>query len=189
MSTVKNNTTQKRFAILAQMSEKIFHFDDLANLWQIQSKNTLHTTLKRYVQKGLFYRIYRGLYAIDRVEKLDPYLLGCKALHSFCYVGGESVLEKEGIIFQKVYAVTLFSQKSRHFQIGNNRYHCRQLKNTHLFNPIGIIERDGVKYATVERAVADLLYFNPKYYFDADNLIDWGKVKSLQKEIGYTIKK
>ncbi len=45
--------------------------------------------------------------------------------------------------------------------------------------------RDGVNYATVERAVADLLYFNPKYYFDGNSRIDWKKVKEIQGIIGY----
>jgi len=42
-----------------------------------------------------------------------------------------------------------------------------------------------INTASLERAVADILYFNPTYYFDAHNIIDWTKVKNIQKEIGY----
>jgi hypothetical protein len=39
--------------------------------------------------------------------------------------------------------------------------------------------------ANIERAVADLLYFNSNYYFDNKKRIDWKKVKKIQKEVGY----
>jgi predicted transcriptional regulator of viral defense system len=185
MSTVKSNITQKRFAALARMGEKVFHVDDLANLWQISDKNTLHTTLKRYAQKGLLFRIFRGLYAIDDPRKLDPYLLGCKALNRYCYVSVESVLEKHGIIAQKISCITLISDQSRRFEIAGNQYYCRKLSDLYLFNPIGIKERNGVKWATLERAMADLLYFNSHYHFDAEKMLNWNKTKQIQREIGY----
>jgi hypothetical protein len=33
--------------------------------------------------------------------------------------------------------------------------------------------------------VADMLYFNPKYYFDLAESIDFEKVAVIQKEVGY----
>lgn len=69
MSTGYKNTTNYRFARLAQTGEVLFHTSDLANLWQIRNKNTLHTTIKRYTQKGLFFRIYRGFYSLKEMEK------------------------------------------------------------------------------------------------------------------------
>jgi len=50
---------------------------------------------------------------------------------------------------------------------------------------VGIIAKNGVNYATLERAVADMLYFSGNYHFDVPNLIDWAKVKEIQKQIGY----
>lgn len=188
MSTVIKNITQERFAILARMGEKVFHADDLANLWQISGKNTLHTTLKRYAQQGLIFRVYRGLYAIDEPAKLDPFLLGCKALNRYCYISAESVLEKSGIIAQKTNYITLVSDQSRRFEVAGRQYYCRQLADLYLYNPIGIEETNGVKWATLERAAADLLYFNPQYHFDARNMIDWKKVASIQNEMGYVSK-
>ena len=55
------------------------------------------------------------------------------------------------------------------------------MKTNFLYNSVGIYEKDGVNYACVERAVADLLYFNPKYYFDASLKIDWDRVKEIKK--------
>lgn len=191
MSTLKNNikhknsSSRQRFADLARLGLLLFHVDDLANLWQIQNANTLRTTLKRYTQDGLIIRVYRGLYSLLPIEKIDPYLLGVKALHCYAYVSTETVLAREGIIFQDISQITLVSPHSKKFQIGNNSYSSRQLADKFLFNDIGITNKDGVLMASLERAVADILYFNPRYHFDAGDSIDWQKVRAIQRQIGY----
>jgi len=38
---------------LIKLDRKIFHSNDLAIAWGISNKNTLYTTIKRYVQKGI----------------------------------------------------------------------------------------------------------------------------------------
>ena len=187
MSTVKNNTSLARFAQIAALGEEIFHVDDLANLWGIENANTLHTTLKRYVNRRLLFRVYRGFYAIKPIEKLDPYLLGIKALHNYAYVSTETVLVNAGVMQQALSQITLISSKSMHFSIGNNNYYSRQLTDRYLYQEIGIEQKGKIKIASIERAVADLLYFNPKAYFDAKKLINWSKVKMIQKTIGYSI--
>lgn len=182
MSTAKINI---RFAQLARSGEIIFHIGDLANLWQIQDQNTLHTTLKRYTQKGLLFRIYRGFYSLKPIDKLDPYLLGIKAMHKFAYISTQTVLESIGIIAQKINYITLVSSSSKRFSIGDNNYYCRQLADKFLFNSNGIIQKNGLKIATKERAIADLLYFNPRAHFDAK--IKWVDIKRIQKRIGYPL--
>jgi len=51
--------------------------------------------------------------------------------------------------------------------------------------PAGIVHQNGVFTADTERAVADMLYFNPKYHFDVPESIDFDKVRLIQKEVGY----
>ena len=185
MSTGYKNTTNYRFARLAQTGEVLFHTSDLANLWQIRNKNTLHTTIKRYAQKGLFFRIYRGFYSLKEIEKINPILLGIKALNRFAYLSAESILVKAGLILQVSNKITLISSVSKNFSIGDNFYICRKLNNKFLFNPISIELKDGFYQASIERAIADLLYFNPHYFFDGEKMINWKKVKKIQREIGY----
>jgi Tfp pilus assembly protein PilZ len=194
MSTEKsitklNKSVQKgdRFAQIARIGEVVFHAKDLANLWQIKDPNTLYTAIKRYIKRGSLFRIYKGFYSIKPIEQIDPLFLGIKALHEFAYVSAETVLFNAGIIQQKVSAITLVSSKSENFSIGDNQYISRKLNDKYLFNSAGIFEKDGIKTASVERAIADLLYFNSKAHFDADKLINWKKVKKLQKEIGYPL--
>jgi len=191
MSTVTKNlkkeksSYKQRFSDLAKMGILVFHSDDLANLWGIKNPNTLHTTLKRYAKNGLIIRIKRGLYSLLPPEKIDPELLGLKDLHRYAYVSTETILAKAGIIFQILPKTTLVSSISKKFSVGGNEYACRQLADKFLYNDAGISIKNGKQIASVERAVADILYFNPHYYFDAARLIDWKKVRALQKQIGY----
>ncbi len=187
MSTVKGNTTQARFAKLARLGEQVFHVKDLANLWHISNENTLNTTLKRYVQSGLLFRVYRGLYSIKPINKVDPYLLGVKALHKFAYISTETVLFDAGVILQKIQYITIVSSESRKFFIGDINYRSRQLNDKFLFQKNGIKIKNDVNIASVERAVADLLYFQPNFHFDNPKQINWNEVKKIQKEMGYKI--
>lgn len=185
MSTEYYNTTSRRFLILARIGEDLYHAKDLANLWQIKDKNNLYTTLKRYTQKGLLIRIHKGFYALKDIDKIHPFLLGIKSLNDFAYVSTETVLTENGIIFQSSPVITLVSSKSKKFSLGKNFYQSRKLNDKFLHNTTGITSENGFYNATTERAIADLLYFNPNYYFDGKDLIDWEKVKNIQIEIGY----
>ncbi len=181
--------TTNRIAILARQPEQIFHSQDLGRLWKIENTNTLNTLLKRYNQKGLLFRIYKGLYSLISPEKLNPILIGIKALHGYAYVSTETILIQDGFIMQLDYQYTLVSSISRHFKIGQHHYESRQLQDQYLYNPAGIIEKNGILQATPLRALADLFYFNPKAYLDGMQMIDFKELNKLQKEIGYPITK
>ncbi|KKP78724.1 MAG: hypothetical protein A2489_02140 [Candidatus Moranbacteria bacterium RIFOXYC12_FULL_36_13] len=191
MSTVKNTVKlnkgsyKQRFAELAKMGILVFHSNDLANLWQIKNPNTLHTTLKRYAKEGLITRIQRGFYSLQPAEKIDPFLLGVKILHRYAYISTETILARSGIIFQEIPKTSIISSISKTFFVAGREYRCRRLADKYLYNDAGIVLENGVQVASTERAVADILYFNPRCYFDGDRLIDWKKVRAIQREIGY----
>lgn len=188
----KLNKTSKnrRFADLATLGETIFHLNDLANLWDIRDRNTLRTTLSRYVKSDLIFRIYRSFYSLKNPRDIDAYTLGIKAIHRPAYISCESILSNNGIINQSPSEITLVSNISRRYKVGNINFRSRKLADNFLYNDAGILMRDGIRVATVERAIADMLYFNPRTYFDAHNskLIDWNLVKSLISKIGYNVK-
>jgi hypothetical protein len=170
---------------LIKSDRNIYHSNDLAILWDISNKNTLYTIIKRYVQRGTLFPIYKGLYATVPISELDPLELGRAVIHRYTYLTTESVLAQAGIISQATYAYTFASSLSKKVTVGSFFFVFRQLKDEYLFNPTGIIKKDGNLAATPERAVADMLYFNPKYHFDFSESINFEKVKSIQKEIGY----
>lgn len=193
MSIVKKNENSKkgvyndRFAKLARLGATLFHVGDLASLWQIHNAHNVHVTLKRYADRGLLIRVYRGLYALKPLEQIDPFLIGIKALHRFAYVSTETVLSDAGIIQQEMQSITLISSLSKKFSVGANHFVSRKLTDRFLYNECEIYEKRGIKKATVERAVADMLYFNSRAYFDADKNIDWQKVREIQEAVGYPL--
>ena len=172
---------------LLKQDQKIFHTDDLAIIWEISNRNTLYTTIKRYVKSGVLIRIFKGLYSIVPVQELDDVYLGIKALHSYAYLSTETILAKHGVIAQSVNYITYVSGFSKKFRIIDQLFLSRQLKDEYLFNTAGIENVEGINTAILERAVADMLYFHPRYYFDGHNRINWTKVKGIQKKLGYYI--
>lgn len=189
MLTNRKSTKTRRFADLAVMGEVLFHAGDLANMWLISNKNTLHKTLSRYVESGLLFRIHKGFYSLTEPKKLTPYLLAVKALHGFVYVSCESILYEHGIINQKPLEVTVVSSASKRYEAAHIRCRSRKLDVRFLHNNAGIISEKGIRIASVSRAVADMLYFNPSAYFDAasSQLINWQEVRTIAATIGYTI--
>jgi len=174
-----------RIDTLLKLKEKLFHTNDIALLWGINNKNTLYTTIKRYVQKGILIPIHKGFYSTISLDQIDPFKLAVGYLHRFAYVSCETVLIREGIIFQKENYLTLISSVSKKFTISNRPYLVRQLKDSYLYYDRGIDRIDGVLTANVERSVADLLYFNSNYYFDNEKKIDWKEVREIRKVISY----
>lgn len=153
--------------ILLKSGERLFHTQDLALLWGIINRNTLYTTIKRYVQKGILIQITKGLYSTVDINEIDKYQLGTALIHKYCYISCETVLFNEGVINQVVYPITFVSSVSTKIEFNGTIYIYRQAKPEVLLNPEGIMQKDGYFISSKERAISDMLYFNPKYYFDS----------------------
>lgn len=158
--------TMDKLNILLKSSEKLFHTQDLALLWGIKNRNTLRTTIKRYIKKGILIKIIKGLYSTIPINELDKFELGTSLIHRYCYVSCETVLFLEGVINQVVYPITFVSSISKKVEFNGTTYLYRQAKEELLFNPNGVVQKNGYFMATKERAISDMIYFNPKYYFD-----------------------
>ncbi|MBI4648292.1 MAG: hypothetical protein HY738_17340 [Bacteroidia bacterium] len=175
----------KKIDILLKQEKKIYHTQDLALLWNISARNTLLTIIKRYTKENILYRIYKGFYSTVPPNQLDPYEIGICAMHGYTYISVESVLLSHGIIQQHIGYITLISNKSRTFSIDSHHYKVRKLRDEFLYNETGTTLQNNIRIATIERAVADMLYYDNKFYFDGAKFIDWKKVENLQKTIGY----
>ena len=170
---------------LIKLDRKIYHTNDLAILWGITNKNTLYTTIKRDVQKGVLIPIYKGLYSTVPLVQLNPQELGKAIIHRYTYLTTESVLAQAGVIAQTTYLYTFVSDMPKKVTVGTISFLFRKLKDSYLNNPTGVLNQNGVFVAATERAVADMLYFNPRYHFDIPESIDWEKVRFIQKAVGY----
>lgn len=173
-----------KISVLIQQPQKLFHTSDLKVIWGIYNESTLYQTIYRLIKKKIFFRVQKGLYSMVPLNQLDPIEIGFRAINHFSYLSTESVLAKNGIINQSPNKFTFISSAPANFTINDNLYLVRQLKPQCLNNTVGIIQNDkGVFMATTERAIADMLYFQPNYHFDADNLINWKLVKNYQQQI------
>ena len=157
-----------RMAILAKLGESIFTVQDLATLWNIKNRNTLRMTLMRYTKRGLIVRIWRGLYSLQKTEKLNARLLGLKVMNKFSYISCETVLFEEGVINKRTTAICLVSSINKKFTLLGVNYICRKLPDELLYNSLGIEAINGVRQANKKRAIRDMNYFNAKKYYDAN---------------------
>ena len=178
--TTAFSTKTNKIKQLANSGEVFFRDSDLAALWKITNKNTLYTTIKRYVQTGVLERVKHGIYSLKGFDAAHSDALGAKIIHGFCYVSAETILEREGLLKPKVHRTTFVGASSKKFSVRDRSFSVRKMKDEFLYNTIGIYRTGGVNYASVPRAVADILYFNPRYYFDGGSrtAIDWKKVLS-----------
>lgn len=151
---------------LLKANQNLFHTQDLAILWGIRNKNTLYVSIQRFLKKGILYKVIKGLYSTLPLEEIDKFTLGTSLLHKFCYISFETVLEKEGVINQKVFAITYAAGISKKIELNGDLYIYRQVQPQRLFDPNGVEKKHGYFMATRERAISDMKYINPKYYFD-----------------------
>lgn len=164
----------------------LFHTNDLALLLDISNRHSLHVAIHRYLKQGILYSVHRGLYAIRPLDTIDPRLLGMAVIHRYCYLSCERILADEGIIPQQIYGYTFVTSQTKMVTVGTHIFRFRTLADRFLFHPAGVyVDVVGVRMATTARAIADLLYFNPKYALDTHDFIDWKAVKEIQKEVGY----
>ncbi|OIP98337.1 hypothetical protein AUJ94_00140 [bacterium CG2_30_40_12] len=182
MYIIRNTTKQK---VLLEQERRVFRTSDLALLWEIDNRNTLLTTVKRYVRRGILYGIQKGLYSTVPINKLHIYEIGCAVCGLLSYVSSETVLQKEGIIFQNLERVTLLGKKSLEFEVAGTKYLCRYLSPKFLVNREGILDEIKYSIATADRAIADTLHLDPEYYFDNELAVEKSNWKLIAKKVGY----
>jgi predicted transcriptional regulator of viral defense system len=152
--------------LLLRSGQSLFHTQDLALLWRIENRNTLYTTIKRYVKNGTLIQITKGLYSKIPIAEVNKYAIGTALIHRFCYVSCETVLAQEGVINQSIPSITFVSSVSLKIEFNRTLYVYRKSKPEILLNSDGVERKDGYFIASRERAISDMLYFNPKYYLD-----------------------
>ena len=174
-----------RISELIQVNRRVFHTNDLATLWEIENRQTLYTTISRYIDRRILFPVYKGLYATVPLSDLDPLELGPAIAHSYTYLTTESVLDRAGAVSQPARVYTFAAGQSRRVSVGGWTFRFRQLKDEYLHNPSGVEWEDPAFIASPERAAADMLYYNPTFHFDVPEAIDFDRVRELQEEIGY----
>ena len=154
----------------------VFSNGDIAMLWGEPGSEAVRVRLNYYVKQGNLYRIRRGLYAKDK--KYNQLELATR-IFTPSYVSFETILSKEGVIFQFYNRIFVASYLTREITIDDQLYSFRKIRNSLLTNSIGVELKDESSLATKERALLDILYLNTDYHFDNLDGVDWEKVYEI----------
>lgn len=150
--------------------QTVFTSKEIAILLRENDLDKLKAKLSYYVRTGKLIRLRRGIFAKNAEYEKNE--LAVRILTP-AYVGFETVLAKEGVIFQYYESVFVASYVSRKMEFGGNRFTYRKLKNEILLNKKGLIDKGMYLEASRERAFLDMLYLFGDYYFDNLRNIDW----------------
>src|SRR3989344_1149332 len=171
---------------ILRSAKTVFTLKDIALLWQDNDTDSARVRLNYYVKKGSLYRLRRGIYVKDKnYNKLEL----ATRVFTPSYVSFETVLAKEGLIFQYQTAITVASYLSRDITVDGQNYSYRKIKDAVLTNSVGIEQTGNISIATKERAFLDTLYSNTDYHFDNINALDWEKLSQLWPQLLYKNKR
>lgn len=161
---------------LLRSDKSVFTIKDIALLWQETDTSTSRVRLNYYVKKGSLYHLRRGLYAKSKeYNKLEL----ATRIFTPSYVSFETVLAKEGLIFQYQKIITVASYLTREIVIKDQVYSFKKIKDSVLTNNVGVVNEEQISIATKERAFLDTLYLISDYHFDNLRSLDWDKVHDI----------
>ncbi len=161
---------------LLRSSKTIFTFKDIAILWQDPGSSATRVRISYYVKKGDLIRLRKGLYAKNMdYNKIEL----ATRIFTPAYVSFETVLVREGLIFQLYQPIFAASYTTRKIVVDKQEYLFKKMKINILTNSIGISVINETSIASKERAFLDTLYVNSNYYFDNLRSLDWKKVNQI----------
>lgn len=162
--------------IVLRSSHTIFSTKDAALLWGESNASIVSDRLKSYVRAGKLVRVRRGLYAKDKnYNRLELAV----RIYTPAYISFETVLAKEGVVFQYYGNHFVASYVGREIVADGQAITFVRMKDHVLYNTAGVTHTDGVAMATKERAFLDRIYISKEYYFDNLDRLDWSKVFEL----------
>lgn len=161
---------------LLRSDQTVFSSRDVALLWKESRRTVINDRLKKYVKAGKLIRVHHGFYAKN--EHFNRYELATK-IYTPAYISFETVLTQEGINFQYYGNIFVASYLNREIKIEGQAINYVRMKEYVLCDTTGIEHKNGIAWATKERAFLDRLYVSKDYHFDHVNTLDWEKVFTI----------
>ena len=157
--------------------QTVFTFGEIALLFPQISYQNLKRKISYYVKTGKILKLRKGIYG---KENFHPFELANK-IYTPSYISFETVLRKEGIIFQENSAIFVASYLTRRVECAGVEIFYRKIKDEILTNPNGIEKKENYFIASKERAFLDAVFVYKNYYFDNLGKLDWRVVFELLK--------
>ena len=161
---------------LLQSKKTVFTYKDIEILLWIKSRDTVKSLISRLEKTEILKKIYQWIYVLPNY---NIYELASK-IKKNSYISFETVLKSSWIIYQD-YWTTLFlaSNKSWEKESNSITFLYKKIKDSILYNQIGIENKGQYAIASPERAVCDTLYLSPNYYFDNIEHLNTKKLKEI----------
>lgn len=161
---------------ILRSGKTVFSTKDVALLWHDPGSSATRVRLHYYASKGYLYRIRKGLYAKDpHYNRLEL----ATRIFMPSYVSFETVLVKEGMIFQYYENIYVASYLDREIIVDGQIYTFRKIKTSILVNSIGVHYIDETSIASKERSFLDIIYTNSDYQFDHLDGLDWEMIFNI----------
>jgi len=160
---------------LYQSKSTVFTIDEIALLSGDTNRTNLKAKIHYYVKKGNLINVRKGVYA--KIE-YDPLELATK-IFTPSYISLETVLNREGVIFQPYETIFVVSYLSRRIEVDTHPIQYRRLRESLLLEPQGIMFKQNYAIATKERAFLDALYLYSEYFIDNPDVLDKERIMFL----------
>lgn len=193
MLTLVTNTgsiitsNMNKIAQIQASDRNVFSAQDLAVLWKYSDESKLFETIKHYVRTGQIYAIARGLYSKKKLTESDlrnneklQYEIANKLVAN-SYVSLWTVLKKEGVIFQYYDEVYSVAERSVERVVLGVKFIYKQVKESVLLCDLGILNENGNRLATVERAIGDMSYLFPRVHIEPTNDVNVKLLDEMRK--------
>ncbi len=166
---------------LLSSKQTVFTAPEIAIILRETNMDLVKSKIHYYVKNGELISPRRGIYAKEK--DYSNYELAAR-IYSPSYISLETVLLKEGVIFQHQENITLISYQTRTVEIGRKKFAFRKVKDEILTNNIGLINMGTYVIASKERAFLDALYLYKNYHFDNVEEINFDKCFEIVKIYG-----
>lgn len=160
---------------LYSLPQSVFQIEEIAQLFPEVNPGNLRRRLHYFAKAGKLKNPRRGLYTKNEYEAMEL----ANKIFTPSYISFETVLLKEGIVFQYYETIFVASYLSRSIIVDGHKISYRQIGDPALSNTSGIEEKNGYFIATKERAFLDAVFLYKNYYFDNLGKLDWKKAFGL----------
>jgi len=170
--------TDNLIAKLYESPKTILTTKDIALIWEETNTVSLTSKIKYYAKEGSLIRLTRGVFAKNKEYEAKEL---ATSIYTPSYISFETVLREAGVIFQHHDSIFVAGPYPTIKKIGDHTIIFRKLKNSVLFNALGVKNEKNYSIATPERAFLDTIYLSPKFYFDNLRSINWETCFELVK--------
>jgi len=170
--------TDNLIAKLYESPKTILTIKDIALIWEERNTVNLISKIKYYAKQGSLIRLTRGVFAKSKEYDIKEL---ATSLYTPSYISFETVLREAGIIFQQHDSIFVAGPYPTTKKFGDKIITFRKLKDSVLYNAVGIKHEKNYSIATPERAFLDTIYLSPKFYFDNLRSINWELCLELVK--------